>query len=197
MKSMKKVLLVALVMVVTGSMYGCGGNKQVKSEEMQGEFAGAPSWVLDPSDPKNLSAMGSAPMSKAGLQYTKNNAIAAARDELARIMGVKVNNLVKNFTQATGIGDDEVVDRVSSQVSKQVASQTIIGSQQKDIWISSSNTVYVYMVVDGAGVAQKVKDAVQSSYKNEAALWQQFQAKKAYDDLDAEIEKEFSDFTEK
>ena len=40
-------------------------------------------------------------------------------------------------------------------------------------------------------VAKAVKEQVQTSYKNEQALWQQFQAKKANEELDAEIEKEF------
>jgi hypothetical protein len=128
------------------------------------------------------------------MQFTRTEALAAARDELARQMTLKVKNMVKNFTQATGIGDDEVVDRVSAQVSKQVSKQTLTGSKQKDLWISPSSELFVLVVLDPASVGEAVKESIKTSYKNERALWQQFQGKKAQEELDAEIEKEFGDY---
>jgi hypothetical protein len=100
--------------------------------------------------------------------------------------------MVKNFTQATGVGDDQTVDKVSAQVSKQIANETLNGSRQKDIWMSPCNELYVLVVLDPATVQEYAKQAVQSSYKNDQALWQQFQAKKAYEELDQEIQKEFA-----
>jgi len=141
-----------------------------------------------------MAAVGSAKIGNAGMNFARTEALANGRDELARQMSVKVKNMVKNFTQSTGIGDDETVDKVSSQVSKQVANQTLNGSRQKDSWISPSSTLYVLVAVDPAIVKESIKNAVQTSFKNEQALWQQFQAKKAYDELDKEIDKEFGDF---
>ncbi len=161
---------------------------------MQGEFANAPAWVLSPEMEGGLAAAGSAKMSKAGMSFTRTAAMANGRDELARMMNVKVKNMVKNFTQATGIGDDETVERVASNVSKQVTKQVLSGSRMKNSWISPSNEFYVFIVLDPTAAAEAVKQSVQTSYKNEKALWQQFQAKKAQEELDAEIEKEFGDF---
>ena len=50
------------------------------------------------------------------------------------------------------------------------------------------------VVLDPATVAKAVQENVQTSLRNEQALWQQFQAKKAHDELDSEIEKEFGEF---
>lgn len=189
----KTVLSLAVLVAFSMLVVGCESTPKVKGAT-QSEFANAPAWVLDPTMEGGLSAVGSAKMSKAGLSFTKTNALANGRDELARQMSVKVKNLVKNFTQSTGIGDDETVDRVSVNVSKQVASQTLQGSKQKATWISPSNELFVLLVLDPSSVADAVKASVQTSMKNEKALWQQFQAKKGHEELDKEIEKEFGDF---
>lgn len=191
---MKRVLFSVFVLTVLSMVsVGCQTAGKVDNKELQGEFANAPKWVFDASMEGGLSAVGSAKMSKAGMQFTKTEAMAAARNDLAMQMSVKVKTMVKNFTQATGIGDDEAVDRVSAQVSKQVAKQTLSGSRQKDTWISPSGEFFVLVVLDPAAVGDAVKESMKTSYKNEKALWQQFQAKKAQDELDAEIEKEFGE----
>jgi hypothetical protein len=107
------------------------------------------------------------------------------------MISVKVKNMVKNFTQQIGVGDEQTVDKVSAQVSKQVTYQVLNGSRQKDMWISPSGELYVLVVLDPESVKDVVKRETISSFKNDRALWQQFQAKKAYEELEKEIEKEF------
>ena len=172
---------------------GCASSKDTVGED---EFEDAPSWVLDggSSIDDGAAAVGSAKISKAGMNFTRTEALAYGRDELAKQLGVKVKNMVKNFTQTTGIGDDETVDKVSSQVSTQVTKETISGSRQKEMWISPSKDLYVLVFIDNETLKTAVKNSVQTSMKNEAALWQQFQAKKAYDDLEKEIDKEFGSY---
>lgn len=188
----KMVVLTAMLIFALTFLGACASTKDV----MEDEFEDAPSWVLDggSSIDEGAAAVGSAKISKAGMNFTRTEALAYGRDELARQLGVKVKNMVKNFSQTTGIGDDETVDKVSSQVSTQVTKETISGSRQKEMWISPSKDLYVLVFIDNETLKTAVKNSVQTSMKNEAALWQQFQAKKAYDDLDKEIEKEFGDY---
>ena len=188
----KKIALMTMLIFALAILGGCAST----TDTMDDEFEDAPSWVLDggSSVDEGAAAVGSAKISKAGMNFTRTEAMAYARDELARQLGVKVKNMVKNFSQTTGIGDDETVDKVSSQVSTQVTKETISGSRQKDMWISPSKDLYVLVFVDSETLKTAVKNSVQTSMKNEAALWQQFQAKKAYDDLEKEIEKEFGSY---
>jgi len=193
----KTVLSVICVMFGLMMLVSCSGNKaKVDNKALSKEFENAPKWVLDGGGAMEggMAAVGSAQIGKAGMNFARTEALANGRDELARQLSVKVKNMVKNFTQTTGIGDDETVDRVSSQVSKQVTNQTLNGSRQKDSWISPSSTYYVLVAVDPAILQESLKNSIQTSFKNEQALWQQFQAKKAYDELDNEIKKEFGDF---
>lgn len=196
---MKKTLAVAVIVSASLFLASCGEKKpaqpqqpaKVQNQQWANEFANAPRWVLNPEMEGGLAAVGSAKIGKAGIQFARTEAMANARDELARMLSVKVKNMVKNFTQQIGVGDEQTVDKVSAQVSKQVTSQVLNGSRQKDMWISPSGELYVLVVLDPASVQEAVKQATLSSFKNERALWQQFQAKKAYEELDKEIEKEF------
>ena len=50
--------------------------------------------------------------------------------------------------------------------------------------------MYVLVAIDPNAATQATKNIVKTSMKNDKALWQQFQAKKAEAALDAEIDKE-------
>ncbi len=192
---MLKKLLVLLVMSLF--LFACGDKAPepqtaVEESPQAGEYANAPAWVLDASLEGGLAALGIAEIGPAGMQFARNEAMANGRSELARMINVKVKDLTKNFTQQTGIGDETTVEKVSSQVTKQVTDQALQGSKAKSIWVSPKNNLHILMVIDSEMVKNYVKESVETSYKNDQALWQQFQAKKAHEELDKEIEKEFS-----
>ncbi|WP_457640346.1 LPP20 family lipoprotein [Persephonella sp.] len=192
---MKRLILTLMTAAILPTLVTSCGKKepekveQVQAEAWKKEFANAPQWVLNPQVEGALAAVGSAKIGPAGMQFARTEALANARDEIARMLQIKVKNMIKNFTQVTGIGDQQTVDKVSAQVSKQVASQVLTGSQQREMWISPSGELYVLVVLDPGAVKEAVKQATISSFKNERALWQQFQAKKAYEELEREIQK--------
>jgi hypothetical protein len=159
------------------------------SKELQNELADAPKWILATQENgKGLNAAGSARIGKAGMQFAITEAEANGRDQMAQQMHVKVATMVKSFTQQTGVGDTQTVDKVVSNVSKQITQQELIGTQRKDMWISPSGELWVLMSMSDQSVSA-VKNAVKSSFKNDEALHQQIEAKHAQDDLDKELEK--------
>lgn len=52
------------------------------------------------------------------------------------------------------------------------------------------------MIMDTNLIKQVVKDGIESSYKNDAVLWQQWKAKNAHEELNKEVDKEFNKFKE-
>jgi len=190
---MKRILELSLITVASVALLvSCGKKKEVTGFEEDPCLKGAPDWVLNPQvEGSRIASVGSAKMGKAGFQFARTEALANARDELARMIEIRVKNMVKNFMQVTGVGDAETVDRVSAQVSKQVAYQTIRGSRQVALWRSPCGELFVLVSVDPDMVKDFIKTQVETSLKNEQALWQLYQAKKAYQELDREIEKEF------
>jgi hypothetical protein len=185
-----RVIFIGVVLLAWG-LTGCG-NKHIDNEAMEEEFENAPEWVLTGHDENNtFSAVGSAKIGKSGMQFTKTAALAEARNELARQLSVRVNSLVNNFAQQTGLGDAQMVDQLGKQISKQVSKETLNGSRQEDVWISPSSDLYVLMVMDTDAVKQSVRHQVITSFKDEEARWQEFKAKDGKAELDREIDNTF------
>ena len=189
-----KLTLISLATASALLMSGCAQKSESvvaqAPSQIASEFDGAPAWVLESGVEGAISAVGSAKIGGAGMSFAKTEATGNGRDDLARQIQVNVTNMLKNFTQTTGVGDQQTVDKVVANVSKQLAKQDLSGSKVSKQWISKSGTLYVLVVMqDPSKVTAAVKDAVKTSFKNDQALWQQFQAKKAQDELDASLDK--------
>lgn len=187
-----KIMLISLSAAIGLSYTGCSSKVESISQapkEIKNELSDAPEWVLATQEnEKGINAAGSAKVGKAGMQFAITEAEANGRDQMARQMQIKVATMVKNFTQQTGVGDTQTVDKVVSSVSRQVTQQELIGTQRKDMWISPSGELWVLMSMSDQSVSA-VKNAVKSSFKNDDTLHQQVLAKQAQDELDKELEK--------
>lgn len=184
------VLAISVSTAVILGISGCSSKTPIAQspKDIQNELSNAPKWVLTQDTEKGISSSGSAKIGNAGMQFAITEAEANARDMMARQIQVKVATMVKNFTQQTGVGDGQTVDKVVSSVSKQVTQQELVGVQRKDMWISPSGELWVLMSMSDQSVSA-VKNAVKSSFNNDNALHQQLQAKQAQDELDKEVEK--------
>jgi len=189
-----KMILMSLAAASILLMTGCAqpaqsGVAQGAPAQISLEFDGAPTWVLDPTVEGAMCAAGSAKIGPACLNLAITEATSNGRDDLSRQIKTNVASMVKNFTQATG-AEGLAVDKVMTAASKQLANQDLSGSKGTKKWISKTGTVWVLVVMqDPSKVSASIKEIVKSSFKNDEALWQQFQGKKAQDELDASLEK--------
>ncbi|TDT71929.1 LPP20 lipoprotein [Hypnocyclicus thermotrophus] len=195
---MKKIYLV-LAAIVLLVFTACSNNQTKGNNVMQKvdnsgmeEMVNYPAWVLDPSIEDGIGAVGSAKIGAAGVSFARQEALAQARDELARQIEVKVNNMFKSYTNAIGLAGEDGVEKIATNVSKQVASQTLRGTKQKELWISPDKELFVQVVLPNEILVDEAKNA----FKNETpignsdrALWQEFKSEKAQKQLDYEIEK--------
>ena len=190
----KNIKIIAAIAVIAAVLTGCGQPQPTTQDEgdfrckQDGELA--PKWTCNPNSYEGaIVGLGSAPYSKAGINFTRNNAVAQARNDLAFQIETQVKAKIENFVRGTGVADKEVVDSVSTQVSKQLANTTLNVSKQLEFWQSpKTNVVYILMGVSNDVVNKEAKkEVVNSSHNNEDALWQQFQSKQALDSLDKEF----------
>lgn len=187
---MKKILI-GLAIASTIATVGCAAKSGNVPVEASACYDGAPSWVLMGGAEGGISAVGSAPLSAAGINHARTEALANARTEIARQMGLKVSNMVKNFVQTTGVGDQQTVDKVSSSITRQLTNQTVTGSKQVDAWVpknSECKEIFVLVAVDANSFQKELKAQAISSFQNEQAIWQQIQAKNAMDEMDKAIQ---------
>ncbi len=191
---MNSKLLIGTVLVVSAVLSGCASSPEKVAVPdctfPDAPEASAPPWVCDaPVEGLTVSAVGSFRKTAAGAQFQKVQATAAARNALASSMKVHVKQLVKNYAEVTGVGDDETVDTVSSNVSKQVTNETLFGTKVYRTRVSPEGTMYVLIGMDPEGAAANAQAALKTSYKNQQAMWQRLMSNKAHKELDEEIEK--------
>lgn len=170
---------------------GCFGDKKVKSADCvfpDAPKAEAPDWICDaPVEGVELSAVGYHEKSKAGNSFMKQMASSDARVQLAQTFKTRVQNMIKQYASTTGAGDDETVDKVFTSVSKLITNETLVGSRVFKTRVSPKGGMYVLVGLDSANVQQAAEESLKTSMNNDQALWQEFKASKAQDELAAEI----------
>ena len=180
------------LILVTLGLIGCGGPKPV-ADVAECVFpdapqAAAPAWVCDaPLEGVSLSAVGYAQKSKAGNSFMKQMASADGRVQLAQTFKTRVQNMIKQYAETTGAADSETVNKVNTSVSKLITNETLVGTRIIKTRTSPTGGLFVLIGLDSANVQQAAKESIQTSMNNDQALWQEFKAKKAQDELAAEI----------
>ena len=180
------------VIVVAAMLSACGRDDTVK---LTGECVypdapdtDAPGWICDqPVEGLAVSAVGVAEKSAAGHSFMKNMAATDARVQLAQRMQVHVHNMVKQYAETTGAADSETVDKVNTSVTKQITDQSLLGTKIYKTMSSPNGALYVLLGMDENATAEMTQNALRTSMRNDAALWQQFKAQKAQDELAASI----------
>ena len=187
----KTITSLAFAGLIAASITGCGGAKPAAKEEAdfrcKQENVLAPKWTCVPMVEGAYAGVGISPKSAAGVGHMRRVATANGRSDLAQQIKSQVKDKVETFTRTTGLGDAETVDQVNTAVSKQVAKVDLQGSKAVDAWTAPSGALYLLVTVPEATVNGEVKAAVKTSFKNDQALWQQFQSKNALEDLDKEF----------
>lgn len=190
---MKNGLRLVGAIALTALFVACGGDKAKPEADFRCKQGGelAPEWTCMPSTPKGIAAVGSAKPNAGGdVDLQMREAMSNGRDALATRIEVKVKTMIKNWKRATGSGEDQTFEKNLESVSKQVASQTLNGSKQLKYWKQSDGTLWLLVGIDNnEPILKATKNSAKTSFKNDEALWQQFQSKKAMDELDAELSK--------
>lgn len=155
-----------------------------------GSNKAAPDWVCGaPISGFDLFAVGYSDKSDAGPNFMKQMAATAARAELAQVLSLEIQNMIKQYAETTGTGDLETVDRVNTSVTKQVTDQKLVGSKIVRQMPTPSGGMIVLVALDPTGVEQISKDVLRTSMDNDRALYQQFKAEQGFDELADEIVK--------
>ncbi|MBJ7537027.1 LPP20 family lipoprotein [Marinomonas transparens] len=191
-------LKLAGILVASIALAACSKDKEVVNTPApvpvpdcvfaDGSNRAAPQWVCGtPVEGVALSAVGYSEKSAAGPNYMKQMAATAARVELAQVLSLDLQNMVKQYVETTGAGDAETVDRVNSVVTKQVTDQTLIGSKVIRQMPTPSGGLVVLVGLDPEQAGKVAQDILRTSMKNEEALYQKLEAEKGFEELASEI----------
>jgi ribosomal protein S20 len=188
-----KVLSLVMLGLVAFAITGCS-DKEPKAPKKATEISGchiesvrAPMWACIPEVEGFYAGVGIAEKSAAGIAHMRKVALMNGRSDLTQQIQTQVKDKMEGFTRATGNGSAETVDKVTTSVTKQVAKMNLKGSKAVDYWEAPSGAIYMLVTVPRTTVNKKIKSALKTSFKDDNALWQQFQSKQALESLDKEF----------
>lgn len=188
------ILSITAAALMAATFIGCGEEPKpaepaVTTFGCKQENVLAPKWTCIPNVEGAYAGVGIAQKSAAGMSHMRRVATMNGRADLATQIQVQVKTRMKGFTETTGTGDSETVDQMTSAVDDQLAKVDLSGSKAVDSWQAPSGALYLLVTVPQDYINNKVKQSVKTSLKNDGALWQKFQASKAFDSMDAALAK--------
>jgi Cdc6-like AAA superfamily ATPase len=121
------------------------------------------------------------------MAHMRRVALANGRSDLAQQIQSQVKDKISIYSSTTGVGANETVDQVAEAVTKQIAKVDLVGSKAIDSWTAPSGALYLLVTVSKNSTNKQIKENIKTSLKNDNALWQQFKAKNALEDLEKEF----------
>jgi len=117
---MRKVVVMVMCVFVMLALVNCAG------KEPMAKIADVPEWYLNPPQAEDAFYQAGDAV-KMSMALAKDAADARARDAIARTIEVKVSNMIKDFMQQSGMGEDAEAQEFTSSVSKQVSNVVLKG----------------------------------------------------------------------
>ncbi|MCU7555390.1 hypothetical protein OCL06_12410 [Alteromonas sp. ASW11-19] len=194
-----------IVFAITGGLAACSSQPDSTGQQLQAQTNQnvrqatgnpqdtAPSWVFAPSSEKGLAASACVDWS-GNMAVDKPQALAAARADLTQQIQVKASVLDKLYNRKVQAEDGSSVGASFEQVSKQVASETLVGSIPEEMSLAriDGKKYLCSMVVlnETRDTFDAIVDASNRSIdpQSKAAMYEEFRAQKAMKELEAELE---------
>lgn len=178
---MKKLLIVAMLIPLAVMLMSCGGGKP------KAKMSDIPEWYLNPPMAEDaIYEAGDAAKQSMGL--AKEAADARARDAIARAIEVKVSNMLKNFMQESGIGEEAEALEFTSSVSKQVANTVLRGARIVKREMKTEGSMYHAYSLAEYNLNSLIQETVNEARKAKA-LYNEAKANLSFDELENEIQK--------
>jgi len=147
-------------------------------------------WPVQHNRGLNLLGQQIAKMQMASL--SKKTADQRARDEVVMAIRVKVQTMMKDFMQQSGIGEQAQSLQFSESVSKAIASHVLYGCKIVKRQVCPDGTWHSLALwpIGGADELKKeINNQTKKLVKNEQALYNEFKAKKGFEELQKELDK--------
>ncbi len=161
---------------------GCAGRMGSGSESRGSRDM--PDWAMNrPSMEGMVYGVGRDKKQKPSL--AKNVAAQRARDEVAAAVKIRVESLVKEFMQESGVGERSEALAFTRSVGRGVTDATLVGAMIKETYIARDGT---YFVLVEYSLDQARRKAIETA-RQEEALYNEFKSEVGFDELEAELNK--------
>ncbi len=160
----------------------CAGRTIESGTSEERESRDMPDWAMErPVVEGFVYGVGQATMQNPSL--AKTVAAQRAREEVAAAMNIKVETLVKDFMQESGVGERAEALGFAQSVSKGVTDATLNGAMIKETYLGRDGTYFVLVEYS----LDDARQAALDSARQEEALWNEFKADQGFEALEREI----------
>ena len=170
---------------IVAFIIGCGGTKTNLIPAPDGSLK-APEWYTSVPE-KNGYFFAVSSMTSQDMQISIRKAEADARADLARQMGSLTENIVKQFQEEVGLGDDSELLQQFSSATKIRTQQTINSGriiEQDIVNHSGVYRAYVLMSLSQEEAIEGIRDVIKANEN----MRTRFEATEAYKELEEEME---------
>lgn len=155
-----------------------------------------PDWTVNPPSAEDgVYGSGLAKMNQAAM--SKTSADQRARQEVVMAIEVKVQAMVKDFMQQSGIGDSGQSLQFAQSVSKGISSHVLHGCKivkRKVCEDGTWHSLALWPIGNANELKKEINNKAKKEAQNKEALYNEFKAKNGFADLQKELDK--LDFTE-
>ena len=161
-------------------IYSCSSNKpkNIKNKDV-------PNWYLNPPKIEGK-YVGVGDAKRPQISLSKTVATTRAMAEISRIVETQMTTMLKNYLQASGLGENATALEFTEDVTKSVSSSTLQGCQVERTEIIDGR-VFVMAVYDFEEAKLKAKQAIEIESKRDEALFNEFKARQGFEALEQEI----------
>ncbi|MCH8326906.1 MAG: LPP20 family lipoprotein [Candidatus Marinimicrobia bacterium] len=177
----KMLMLVAGLAALTTA--GCAGPSVSGTTESR-DSRDMPEWSLNRPVVEGM-IFGVGQAKKQNPSLAKTVAAQRAREEIASTVKVKVESLVKDFMQESGIGYNAKALEFTQSVSKGVTDATLTGAMIKEAFLARDGTYFVLMEYS----LDNARRAAIESARQEEAAWSEINSDRGFEALEAELAK--------
>jgi len=195
MKGKQRFLVLGIIMSVFLIM-ACATTKEPQPAPTPEEAQCIPDWTVNPPSAEDgVYGSGLAKMNQAAM--SKTSADQRARQEVVMAIEVKVQAMVKDFMQQSGIGDAGQSLQFAQSVSKGISSHVLHGCKivkRKVCEDGTWHSLALWPIGNANELKKEINNKAKKAAQNKEALYNEFKAKNGFADLQKELDK--LDFTE-
>jgi len=192
---MKNKILIALSAIILSFSFACAKKDNASINANKGDLSNLPAWVLDPSVPDGVAAVGIASPSKGGIKFQLPKAELDAKANIAATIQSEISRITKDSMRSAKVNENDDVEEFFAQATKEVVKDLpLSGVKRLNIFKSDDGTLYVHMILKNDDYSkflensQKTFDArlAKSNMARENINKTQAASKELFDELEKE-----------
>lgn len=162
-----KILLTISAVILAMATLSCSHkDKEAKKMDAGGNLSDLPSWVLDPSVPEGVAAVGIAAPSVGGIKFQIPKAELDAKANIAATVQSEISRVTKQALRESKVNDVNDVEDFFSQATKEVVKDLpLSGVKRINIYQAKDGTLYLHMVLKNEDYSKFLQNS-ENSFKS-------------------------------